>query len=251
MPIALFDMPDGSTQQFPVPDGTSPEDAQSMFMQHIGGNATPPAAPAAPTNIPYSSNPGASQKFQEGYNTKVGEGLAEKALTADKTKDALAQQIIDIENAGRAIRESKDMLSQHHWFDTGYIGDKLKDVAGTNAYALQQQLQQVKSAVAVDKLMKMKADSKTGASGFGSLSGPELSLLETNQGSMELGQGDERLSKKLRDIHSNYNNIYKQLTGGKELPPYDDVHPLDSKAIQSGFTPEQISEYKKLKGVVK
>lgn len=37
MPVARFQMPDGRIGRFEVPDGTSPEDAQTMIEAHVGG----------------------------------------------------------------------------------------------------------------------------------------------------------------------------------------------------------------------
>lgn len=50
MPIARFQMPDGRIGRFEVPEGTSPEQAQSMIAQQVGGQAKPAEADYSPTN---------------------------------------------------------------------------------------------------------------------------------------------------------------------------------------------------------
>lgn len=46
MPVARFQMPDGRIGRFEVPDGTTPEQAQAMIAQSLGGQQGAPAAPA-------------------------------------------------------------------------------------------------------------------------------------------------------------------------------------------------------------
>jgi len=45
MPVARFQMPDGRIGRFEVPDGTTPEQAQQMIAQSLGGSPQPRAAP--------------------------------------------------------------------------------------------------------------------------------------------------------------------------------------------------------------
>lgn len=50
MPVARFQMPDGRVARFEVPEGTSPEQAQTMMEAHFAPTAPPaPAAPVAQT----------------------------------------------------------------------------------------------------------------------------------------------------------------------------------------------------------
>lgn len=51
-----------------------------------------PVMPAPPTNIPYSSNPAASQKFQEGYNAEAGKTAAEKSFQ-DMTRSKISSSL--------------------------------------------------------------------------------------------------------------------------------------------------------------
>ena len=46
MPVARFQMPDGRIGRFEVPEGTSPENAQSLIEQHIAIQPTAPAEPS-------------------------------------------------------------------------------------------------------------------------------------------------------------------------------------------------------------
>lgn len=49
MPVARFQMPDGRIGRFEVPEGTTPEQAQALIAQHLGGEAQQPK-PAESTN---------------------------------------------------------------------------------------------------------------------------------------------------------------------------------------------------------
>lgn len=199
----------------------TPQEIQALDA-HFGYSPQPSVA-SSPVGLvkKYESDLSVDAAGQKAKAETLAKGEAEKQLNADKEKSALQQQLMDIERAARAIREAKGMVGGDNFWEAGYMGNKLKDTSGTDAYALNKQLDQIKSSVALDKLMAMKQNSPTGASGFGALSAPELNLLTSNQGSLEQGQGEHRLSSKLSDVYSNYNNIYKQLSGGKELPPYD------------------------------
>ena len=65
MTVARFQMPDGRVGRFEVPDGTKPEQAQSMIEQHIG--AQPDAAPQTqPQLVPQATTA-----------SRIGKGLAD------------------------------------------------------------------------------------------------------------------------------------------------------------------------------
>ena len=61
MPVAKFQMPDGRIGRFEVPEGTSPEQAQSIIAASIGGQQAPQerswgdVATSAISNIPSSA----------------------------------------------------------------------------------------------------------------------------------------------------------------------------------------------------
>lgn len=80
MPVARFQMPDGRVARFEVPEGTTPEQAQSMMQAHF---AAPKAEPAPnPTD-----GMSAGEKFAAAAGSSVASGL--RALGADRIVKSL------------------------------------------------------------------------------------------------------------------------------------------------------------------
>lgn len=73
-------------------------------------------------------------------------------------------------------------------------------IKGTPAYQLREDLSTIESAIGLGRLQAMKEASKSGASGFGSLSAPELKLLVNSLGSINAGIGKEALVRNLMII---------------------------------------------------
>jgi hypothetical protein len=168
---------------------------------------------------------------------KAAELAVTKQAAAPQQEAELKKSLADIEYLANNIRQAQSMTgpnSKSMW-EAGYMGDKLKNTASTDAYKLDQKLLPVRSGVAINELMDMKKNSATGASPFGALSGSELSLVQNKQGSLEVGQGERQLSSNLRDIYGNYNNIYKKLSGGKELPAYEAKDPTQPISYMEYF----------------
>lgn len=57
MPIARFQMPDGRIGRFEVPDGTTPEQAQSMISSYVGGQQEQPQTPEQNKALSWSDVP--------------------------------------------------------------------------------------------------------------------------------------------------------------------------------------------------
>lgn len=85
MPIARFQMPDGRIGRFEVPDGTTPEQAQSMIGQHLQAQSAPVATE---TSKPLMTDAGdrlsGSDKFVKGLRDPIDGGaqLLTKMLPA-------------------------------------------------------------------------------------------------------------------------------------------------------------------------
>ena len=93
MPIARFGMPDGRVARFEVPEGTTPEQAQSMMTAHFSenqqGTAAPPQQQPKETSLLQDIGQGAGNLLAGGVR---GAGSIGATILApyDMAKDALA-----------------------------------------------------------------------------------------------------------------------------------------------------------------
>lgn len=148
---------------------------------------------------------------------------AEEKAKADRAKqeNAIQDAMIQLHNIDEAIKLANDpgLL----FGNTGWFGDRLKDVAGTDAYALNKHLDTIKSGVFINSIMNMKNASTTGATGMGALSETEGKKMEGARGSLEIGQDRKALVNNLNIIKTIYEDTIR-----KYMEDY-------------GYTPEQIN----------
>lgn len=92
---------------------------------------------------------------------------------------------------------------------TGFVGSMLSGVAGTGAYNAEAAARTVKANLAFDALSQMRAESPTGGA-LGSVSAPELALLESAIASLDLGQSPERIMGNIERIEREYKRILEK-----------------------------------------
>jgi soluble lytic murein transglycosylase-like protein len=114
-------------------------------------------------------------------------------------------------------------------------------------------LETLQSKIAVDQLMKMKALSANGASGFGALSGPELRLLETYQVNLSKATSLPARQKALKDL-MDFADLTKARVRDRVKGTYgeeaikDSASPSPTSSTNEILTPEQyIQKYSKPK----
>lgn len=112
-----------------------------------------------------------------------------------------------IGHARRRLDGSVDRLNLGVWkgeWDNSLLGVRgflERRIPGTPAAVFDGQLDTIRGNTAIAKLLEMKSHSSTGASGFGALTAPELALLTSALGSLDLNKNDyETMSRTLRQI---------------------------------------------------
>lgn len=85
-------------------------------------------------------------------------------------------------------------------FQVGALGAIRRTLGNPYANDLKSNITTIQSNTGLQQLMDMKASSPSGASGFGSLSGPELALLTSKIRSLDLGQSSGQLKDNLATI---------------------------------------------------
>lgn len=109
------------------------------------------------------------------------------------------------EEAARALSTIDEALSKVNIASAG-PGSLTKILPGSFAKNLESVLTTVESIVGLEKIGEMKAQSRTGATGFGQLSIRELDLLVAAKGSLKQAQSPGQLRKHLTAIRKHYSN---------------------------------------------
>jgi len=126
----------------------------------------------------------------------------------NKEKISMAQYIKNTSQVALDyIKEAKKRLGL---LSTGILGKALENVPQTPAYELSKILDVIKSNVALQQIMQLKAASPTGATGFGALSDRELNVLQSTLGTLDIGLSRSRLEKTLNEIERVLRNITKR-----------------------------------------
>jgi hypothetical protein len=105
----------------------------------------------------------------------------------------------------QAIAAARKLIKEGH--STGWLGQMLKGVGGTNAANLKAQLNTVGSAAMLGKMLELKAASSQGASGLGSLSNREGDMLRDSIASLEQSQSGDQLMDSLDKVERHYRTM--------------------------------------------
>jgi hypothetical protein len=106
-----------------------------------------------------------------------------------------------------AISDAENTLNNSK-FATGFFGNMLKDIAGTDAANLRASIDTIKASIGFDRLQKMREDSPTGGA-LGQVSERELAQLNASLGSLEQSQDAEQFRRNLVRVKDHYQKYYK------------------------------------------
>ena len=114
----------------------------------------------------------------------------------EKYRVERAQRVLsDVEKAKELITDGA----------TGIWAQFSKNIGGTEAHALDQALEPIRSLIAMGELQAMRAASPTGGA-LGNVAASELNLLEKALGSLDVSQKPEQLLRNLENVSLHYNN---------------------------------------------
>lgn len=125
---------------------------------------------------------------------------------ASKPDPSQAKQIrgLQLDEVLRAIDGARRQVSP---WSTGLGGQILQPIGGTQARDLSGDISTIGSALTVDKLQQMKAQSQTGASGMGALSEKEGALLRDSVASLDQAQSEGKVKQSLDAIELHYRRL--------------------------------------------
>lgn len=129
--------------------------------------------------------------------------------------------------------------SEINGWSTGLPGQMLSGWWGTSANDLQGTLNTIGSALTLEKLGQMKAQSATGASGLGALSEREGAMLRDSVASIGQNQSPEKLRDSLSKIEMHYRR-YRALLDG--VNPDENPEAAQAYGIQTAAPPAQAQQ---------
>jgi len=144
-------------------------------------------------------------------------------------KTNVDESLSQTDEAVKFIDEALD-LAKNQWA-TGYANLALGQLPETLARQLNSKLDIIKSKNALETISRMKSQSRTGATGFGALSAPELDIIQKNITDLDPLLGSKVLVKNLEDLKKRYQGVSGKLNTS-----------LERLVKQSGSLPQRQQE---------
>jgi len=225
-----------------IPAGTSPQDRATIEAYKIALND--PRIARNPETIKQITE--ALDRLLPGVREAAIKTAQSRAATVEAQPKARLQiQSAEQQNAlvTNTIDDALKSIDAGGRMVAGTLGSKLVNVYEP-ATDLSGQLDTIKAAIGMGKIQEMKAQSQTGATGFGQLAIRELDRIESAVGSLNQAQGPEELKKRLaiiKDAMNKYNQALKQgykatyKEDYQPLPGGAEAAPAATTAPQSGF----------------
>lgn len=141
---------------------------------------------------------------QEKTQSAIDKAEREAAAEQEKKERRVAGKQAQAEIVTNKIDKALDILKSES-FVTGFSGQLLSNIGGTDARNLDAQLKTIRSALAFDSLQKMRENSPTGGA-LGQVSNIELSLLESSVAALDQAQTAEQLKEQLEEVRRHYEN---------------------------------------------
>lgn len=155
----------------------------------------------------------------------IQQGRLQTAQTAAADKKAASD--LDAANkkkiaAGGAedIKKLADELVAHPGFNSifGFFDSRTPNITDKSRDA-QARLDQLKASLSIEKIAEMKAQSRTGATGFGQLSERELDVLQNAAGRLQQAQTEEAAKVAIREIQATMDKVIQRNGGGQSATP--------------------------------
>lgn len=133
--------------------------------------------------------------------------IANKEAKANTIKSAASKADNTLAAVGTALK-------QVNGFSSGTIGGYSTLIPGSPSKNLESTIKTVQSALALDQLAALKANSPNGASGLGAASDREGDWLASNVANLDVGQSSEQLKQNLQTVQTHYVNYLTSLGYG-------------------------------------
>lgn len=193
-----------------------------------GGSLVDPASGRVLTSIPKEDD---FAKFKRQYDYQLAHPTAKVASELAEADTAKRTQTADIVNSADQTLSTVDQLLDPNGnlqpgvstivgFGGPAIGAMSRVVGGTRASDKQAALDRLSSRMIVDLIAQMKAQSKTGATGFGQLSEKEGAILGAAAARLQQSQTEASFQDALRDVRAQVQKIRQAATVGGPVPSH-------------------------------
>lgn len=145
---------------------------------------------------------------------------------------------------------------------TGPIGQIAEYIHGTPAANLSASLDALGGVISLDKLMQMKNNSATGASGLGQVTEKELAILRDQLGALSRQQGPEQLLENLRGVEKHFKRALLAINGVDPdryeklgIDPYEKLDPQTARMraqimLRQGAGEDKVGEFLTVQGLL-
>lgn len=177
------------------------------------GSPSPTAPPAAPAAFGQSDTERAEAAALEARRVEEERRRGQAAVEAEVAAPAAEEaRRMALESVQRTRQTVNDAISQIGPTSAGFVGARLREVEGTEAYNLARTLDTVQANLAFDTLAAMRAASPTGGA-LGAISERELNLLGSTVQSLDPNQEPAELRRKLAEIQYYYDRTIARIEG--------------------------------------
>lgn len=137
-----------------------------------------------------------------------------KEDTAKAKQEDLNSTLLDSATEGKGL---VDKIRQQVGWNTVGAGSALAWLPMTDARKFASDVETLKSQLTMAAMNAAKAQSKTGATGFGALNSKELKVLQTQVADLDPKLTPAQFNEKLNTIYSHFNKLEQKVTGGTQV----------------------------------
>jgi len=164
--------------------------------------------------LPFAADNASAQARLHRANADAAEAKNAAQPSADevKAKTALAK-FSDVEDKVGLLNKLQEARGQVGFWSTGIPGQVTNGLWGAPSTDLSSTLSSIDADKVISTLGGLKAQSRTGASGFGALSEKELALLKAKVTSLAQSQSPEQLQKHINELDVYYRRLIAKQAG--------------------------------------
>jgi hypothetical protein len=210
-----------------IPISPAPmSESERTRMQYEGilpqENAPSPVTNPQPQQQMNSSLPPASQK-------KIAEAKALQDIQDNSPKAQAERAKLENENrladekrqrglqgqksqANLIIGKVDEALGKVNGWSTGFVGQKLSGLGGSDSYDLNKAVDTIKANLGFQELQAMRENSPTGGA-LGAIAVQELQALQSTIASLDTAQSQDQLKTNLAQIKTHYQNVIDTMDG--------------------------------------
>ena len=172
-------------------------------------------------------------KQAEALGSGRGQAQADREAGAPQRAERARQTITNIDNVLSAVDAAAAKID---WNTTGFVGNATKNIAGSPAHDLQQQLLTIQANLGFDRIQQMRESSPTGGA-LGQVAVQELNALQASVAALAQSQSDAQLRDNLQKVkthYTNWRNVIAQAQQGSGMPDFSQMSDEELRRLAGG-----------------